>query len=678
MHIPPREDSFLPGENCKRRTFPSGFPICQWSAVWVVAIGGTALKHLARKHAVLAVIVVFLLSLVTLAAPEEGASPAGEQAGEAPAAWNADETQQEGQEAVQPASPEDGVDKPASPDEQAAEAAEDLQQAEEQPAADQQAQDPQAEEQQPSIPVRAVVVRGNRYIPAERILEVIQATQVGQPLRVEDVQADLRSIYELGYFEDVRADAFEVEGGVRVVFEVWENPLLEEVRVESSYVDPQEIRSWLQIKEGEVLNNLQLERDLMTVQERALAQYGLYLRPSRVEMEEGVLHLEFTAAHVAEVRVTGNEKTRDYVILREITLEPGELLTRQDINRSLDRLQRLGFFQDVQVQGFDTADPDQVAVEFRVEERRTGSAAFGAGYSSQDGFLGYVEVSDINFLGRGQRVNAKAEFGQRRTTYDLGFYEPYLFGSTTSFGINLYNRSYDRVFRDRPEDDYQERRTGGDISFGRPLGEYTRGTVRFRVENLEVEPLGEKSTREPSSGSTRSVTVAARTDTTDHWLNPLRGFRSRVSAEMAGHFLGGTFDFTKYEAEYSQFFQVGSNRQTIAVRALGGLSFGEIREAAEEFRVGGTDTVRGYTYGSMIGDRMAVFNAEYRFPISDNVHGVVFADVGTAWMNGEEDPTFKAGYGIGARLDTPIGVLRLDYGIGEEGGRLHFQLGPSF
>src|SRR5690606_3042315 len=125
----------------------------------------------------------------------------------------------------------------------------------------------------------------------------IQATKVGQPLTLEAVQEDLRNIYSVGFFEDVRVEAFDVEGGVRVVFQVVENPLVSEIRITSEEVDPEKVREWVQTREGEVLNHFQLDEDLMQIQAKALEELGLYLRPV-ANVRDGVLHLDVTARRV--------------------------------------------------------------------------------------------------------------------------------------------------------------------------------------------------------------------------------------------------------------------------------------------------------------------------------------------------------------------------------------------
>jgi len=399
----------------------------------------------------------------------------------------------------------------------------------------------------------------------------------------------------------------------------------------------------------------------------------VYLRPAVIDIDEeaGILTVEMRAARVGEIKVQGHEKTRDFVIEREITFKPGDILRRDQVRRTIERINMLGYFNNVSAQFYEMEDPDTLGVLIEVSERKTGLASFGAGYSSQDGFIGYVEVRDDNFLGRGQQANLRWEFGSTRSSYDLGFYEPYLFGTPTSFGFNLYNQTRQLT---AAGEKYSLHQVGGDVTLGRPLGEYTRGFVRYKLENWTRTPEGASAV----SGSTRSVTLSTRTDTTDDRFSPTRGIRTGLSAEFAGGFLGGDTAFTKYEADLSNYIKVGSSGQTLALRAMYGT--GNNLPEHERFRVGGAETVRGYDYGEFLGDRMLVFNAEYRFPITDAVQGVVFADAGRAFKAGDSISLsgLKIGYGVGVRLDTPLGVIRIDYGIGEGGGRTYFSIGPAF
>ena len=244
-----------------------------------------------------------------------------------------------------------------------------------------------------------------------------------------------------------------------------------------------------------------------------------------------------TPVRVGEIIIEGNEKTKDHVIRRELTFETGDILAMEDIRNSLRKLGQLGYFEPIIPDFLVTEDPLVVDILLPVTENKTGRAAFGAGYSSADGLVGYIEVEDGNFFGRGQRASLKWEFGGRLNTYDLGFTEPYLFGTSTSAGFNLYNRR--RIQRDNQTNStYTLRSTGGDITFGRPLGQFTRGFLSLKVDNSSGEP-GEGSSLDAWSNRTRSIIGIVRTDTTDHLLYPTEGFRHNFSVETAGHFLGG-------------------------------------------------------------------------------------------------------------------------------------------
>lgn len=536
---------------------------------------------------------------------------------------------------------------------------------------------------QEQLIVLDVKIVGNEHVSVETIREAMTQTRIGEPLDFDATNDDLMSIYSLGYFYDVVPHLEEVPGarnGVRLVIEVFEFPVIQSLSITSEGVPADVIRGWMTTQEGRILNVRDFENDMWTVQERAVEEYDVYLRPSFVDLDEaaGAVVLEFQAARVGEITIEGYEKTQEHVIRRELTFAEGDILDREQVRRTLQRLTMLGYFQSVDAEFFETADPDALGVRFIVEERKTGMASFGAGYSTQDGFIGYIEVADENFLGRGQRANLRWEFGKTRNTYDLGFFEPYFLGSTTSLGFNLYNRTQEytrKVGSDQISERHHE--AGGDVTIGRPLGEYTRGFVRYRLTNWN-EAIDGVQTRD---GSTSSIMLSTRTDTTDHPFWPTNGFRNRLSVEQAGGFLGGTTQFTKYEADYSTYFKIGKrDRQALALRAMYGQVVGEDVPSREQFRVGGGETLRGYNFGEFAGDRMLVLNTEFRFPIVDAVEGVVFADFGRAFTAGEPIrlDDLKAGYGVGVRLDTPLGILRIDYGIGEDGGRTYFSFGPTF
>ncbi|MGI6544227.1 MAG: BamA/OMP85 family outer membrane protein [Limnochordia bacterium] len=531
---------------------------------------------------------------------------------------------------------------------------------------------------QPELMVRAIAVEGLVHVPDQVVMSVVSHTIVGEPFDSDKVRDDLGAIMELGYFSDVEAKLYAEGDGVKVVFIPVENEVVRRIVIETDVLEPAILRGYFSQKDNEILNHNQLSADLVALQDSVIDDHGYVVRPADVNLVDGELQIKIAAAKVAEIVIEGNTKTKDIVIRREFSVKPGDDLNMHRLSRDLQRIWQLGYFDDIVPEFYQAEEPDAIKIVVGVTERKTGAAIFGAGYSSLDGLLGYVEYSDENFLGRGEALKSRIEFGQRKLSYDFSFYEPYLMGSRTSFGINIYNRYFDRTEAlETGDEDYKEHRRGGDLSIGRPLGDYTRGQITLKLENTSIVPE-EEGTIPQEETHTRSLIFTTDTDTTDYPFYPLSGMRANFSVEVASKWLGGDTQFVKYRASTSRYFKVGRADQVLAFRLAGGIGEGALPNH-ERFAIGGGETVRGYKPGEMQGDRMFYLNGEYRFKLTKALQAALFVDVGQAWNKDDGFPdSVKIGYGAGLRLDTPLGIMRLDYGIGEQGGRFTFGIGPSF
>jgi outer membrane protein insertion porin family len=243
---------------------------------------------------------------------------------------------------------------------------------------------------------------------------------------------------------------------------------------------------------------------------------------------------------------------------------------------------------------------------------------------------------------------------------------------------------------------YDERRNGGNLTLGRPLSDSTQVFLGIRADDISITDLSPEEEELLKGGEpdlpaafqprdVRSLTLAAVNDTRSDVYNPRRGFYQRFQAEFAGVF--GGVDFNKYVSDSRRFFPAG-RKNTVAVRVLAGAVTGEA-PYLERFLIGGSESLRGFRTDRFVGTRMAILNTEYRFPVSENLLGVVFADVGDAWggtvssdggIEGlvHEEFTAHFGYGVGVRVNTPIGPLRLDLGFSEEGTETHFGVRHMF
>lgn len=561
---------------------------------------------------------------------------------------------------------------------------------------------------QPSTPeaeVRAVVVSGNDHVDAVTILDAIDRTQPGKPLRREDVQADMQAVLDLGYFKSVSVDIQSLStagnaGGpqlVRVIFKVVENPVLRRVVVKPSeelapllarqQASPEALAGLLALPVGQVAHGPTITGRVQELPSKVWQRYGVLVVPGGLRLnDDGTLEVALSPVKVAEIELEGNQKTKDHVISRELTVKPGQVLVRSDLERSLRRVLMLGLFEEVNADLREVPDrADEVAVVVRVKERRTGNVQLGVTWTGGEGLAGFVEVSDGNFLGRAQQMGVTLSHGPDAQRYHLNFTEPYLDSRGTSLGVKLGWQSV----KTQPlggGDPYWDRRYGGELTLGRPLSEYTRGFLTFANWRTDAPLVGKPGqSLDVQTGTMRSVGLSTVTDTSDHPYNPSTGQRLRLSAELAG--LGGDFHFIKAESTYSHYIPVKlrNSRHVLAGR----LNVGKLVPTGDEpapdqelFRLGGPESLRGYEPSAFIGDTMLVSNVEYRFPIVKPVSGVIFVDAGRTWKEGESVDLrqLKWDVGFGVRIDIgALGMIRLDYGMTKEApGRFNFSIGQQF
>lgn len=548
---------------------------------------------------------------------------------------------------------------------------------------------------QDSTLVRSIEVQGNRFVDTETIKASILKTKINQPLVEQHILDDLRAIYDLGYFQDATANFEPAVAGVQVIFNVVENPVVQEINFSGmSQVPFTQYTKQMKTQPGYILNVHDLWEDLYGLREWIATEYGYFARVADLTADtDGRIDVELAQTVLKDVIIEGNEKTRDFVIERELSFAPGDPVNLQRIDQSLRKILMLGYFDEISRDFSEEDDPDETVLTINLNERKTGSATFGVSFSTADRLVGFVEAADDNFLGKGQRVNATIRFGKKLQEYELGFYEPYIDKSGTSLGLNLYRRSRPvnaTSLADDTPTEVKKTTNGGDLTLGRPFAEFTRGRLTFKIENnaheLPEAPIKEQDTFKDYNN--RTIGFGVNTNTTDHPFDPTEGFKNDAYLELGTKLLGGDLQYAKLRLEHSRYFEVRDGGFVLAVRGLGGrLLGGDL--GREKFKIGGADTLRGYSYGgndgSLEGDHMLVMNAEFRFPIVEKVTGVVFTDWGTAWDQGESMGLTELAnsYGLGVRLDTPIGLLRLDYGWGknaedERKGQFYFGIGQMF
>lgn len=436
------------------------------------------------------------------------------------------------------------------------------------------------------------------------------------------------------------------------------------------------------------------------------------LDPSTGKVDIAYAIVENQIAYVDRIEIRGNIKTQDKVIRREMRINPGERFDGDKLKRSKERLYNLGFFEEVNYDTEPGTEPDQRNLVVDVKEAKTGSFSFGGGYSSIDQFVGFVEVEQKNFdwrnwktfTGAGQDLKLRAEMGSVRQNLELSFTEPWMFNHPVSFGFDVYKRTHDK------EADvgygYVEKRTGGDLRLGKEFNEYLRGGLTYRLEEVDISDVESTATqdlkREEGKNLISSMEFALTRDTTDNVFNPTRGLILSGSYEIAGGPFGGDKDFNKFFGLVSKYIPLFA-KSVLLLEARAGIAqpFGDESKVPiyERFYAGGANTIRGYeersvgpvdlvTSDPLGGEALFVANIEVTVPLVEFIKGAVFIDMGNVWSEASDFGRggFKTGIGFGVRVKTPIGPLKLDYGIplnkqpGKEDkeGRFHFSMSHGF
>jgi outer membrane protein insertion porin family len=614
---------------------------------------------------------------------------------------------------------------------------------------------PNAEEAR--VLVSEVVVRpetGQLTPELENEVYRVIRTQPGRTTTRSQLQEDINAIFGTGFFANVQAVPEDTPLGVRVSFVVQPNPVLTKVEIQAnpgsdvpSVLAPSTVDEVFRAQYGQVLNLREFQAGIRQLTEKYQEQ-GYVLANvigSPQISETGVVTLQVAEGVVENIKVrfrdregretdeTGEPirgRTQDYIITRELKLQPGEVFNRDIVQRDLQRVFGLGLFEDVNISLDPGTDPTQVDVVVNVAERSTGSIAAGAGFSSASGLFGTVSYQQQNLAGRNQNLGAEIQLGQRELLFDLRFTDPWIAGDPyrTSYTANLFRRSsislifdgQDENIRTVQEDGTEGDRPrilrlGGGINFNRPLTpdphqrsewtasaglQYQRVSARDADGNIrrdgavfqegvagEPIPLTFSETGEDDLFL---LQLGAQRDLRNNPLQPTRGSFLRVGVDQSVPLGLGNINLTRLRGNFSQYLPVNFTNfapgpQTLAFNLQGGTILGDL-PPYEAFTLGGSNSVRGYEEGALTSGRSYVqASVEYRFPVFSVVSGALFFDIGsdlgstTRAANALNKNGSGYGYGLGVRVQSPLGPIRIDYGINDDGNsRINFGIGERF
>lgn len=417
---------------------------------------------------------------------------------------------------------------------------------------------------------------------------------------------------------------------------------------------------------------------------------------------------EGAKSYVNKINIGGNIKTKDKVIRRELAVAPGDDYNTILIDVSRKRLEGLLYFSEVSILPADSEQEGFKDLNIQVAETSTGSVNIGAGFSSIDNLVGFLDLEQTNFdikalpnfTGAGQKFKMALKLGSERRDFQVSLVEPWFLDRRLSLGTDLFYQ--DRFFL---SDDYDQRNAGGDIFLRKPLGEHAFVRLEYKLQEVEVSDIeadaSEAIRAEEGKFLQSQVGIRLVHDTRDSFTLPREGHKLEAGVELSGEFLGGDVDVLGISLGAAQYFSLpGDTILSLEgrVKVTDGLGSEDRAPIFERNFLGGGNNLRGFDYRDvgpkdetgepLGGGTSAYITMEYSVPVVEWLRAAVFYDAGFVNTDSFDYSTsdYNSNYGVGVRLFVPkIGMIRLDYGIpmesdefNDNSGKFNFNMGYRF
>ena len=578
-------------------------------------------------------------------------------------------------------------------------------------------------EEGPRAHVGGLRFTGNDHVPAEELERVFDLPSALNPLdwfkkkrydreEIAEARLGVRDIYLDHGFLDVEVSPARVErdeeGNYVIAIDVTEGIKYRfgKVAVEGVTLFPApEIHRHVTVLTGDTAARSEVGRTIQLIQDYygSRGYLGSSVTPRLTpDLLRGSVDVHFQVREGALTRVRniiirGNTRTRDKVIRRELLVEPGDVYDAVRVRRSERIVQNLGFFSTVRSHTKPTALDDQRDLQFEVEEKRTGNVMLGAGFSSVDNLIGFLELTQGNFdltgwpyfTGGGQKLKLRAQFGSTRSDYQLSFTEPWFLDRKLSLGTDIFRNevSYD---------DYDVKRTGFSVGVGKALPFGNRLDTRYRLERAEIRDVADTNEyfyvdnpEEPyvfdSEEDTikSSIRLSLTHDSRNNPFVPTRGTRITTFGSLAGGPLGFDTDIYALGIRAKQYLPLWfGHTVSLFGRAEIVENYGDTDEVplADRLFIGGGRTIRGFEYrdvGPKVfridnglvdtravgGESLAMASVEYTAPVIQGIRWALFYDMGNVWREAYDFDfgSYASAWGTGVRLDMPGFPIRIDY-----------------
>lgn len=546
--------------------------------------------------------------------------------------------------------------------------------------------------------------------------------------QLDEDKASLRTVYQNRGFADVAITDVAVQpldngkGGVEIVITIQEGI---QYRVNSITLDgvnivpKEQVLGILKMREGSLFTPKGMADDLNGI--RSFYGQRGYIDanplPQVTPAGQGAVDLAYkidegVQSYVNLVNIQGNSRTKDKVIRRELAVKPGEVYDSTLVDVSKKRLENLNYFSNVTLTPSDTVVPGRKDLNVIVEEKRTGSFNFGAGFSTIDSLIGFAELQQTNFdlfdwphfVGGGQRFRIRLQYGLQRQDYTISWTEPWFLGYKLALGVEGYYHEANFL-----SSVYNQSNLGSAVNLRKPITTFLATEAEYRIEQIKIFDVNDGSSGQfiqDSAGTyTRSsVSGNALWDSRDDLFLTRKGEYVKLSGVVAGGFLGGTVQDYGITLEASKYFSLPWDTiltlkgQVAVTDTWGGATNDNLGVPIfDRLYLGGANNMRGFAYrevgpkddhGNPIGgNSLAYGTVEWSFPIIPRIRGSLFSDWGFVNSNAYDfsGSSLNADIGLGVRVELPIGPIRVDWGYpiiydswNKTNGQFNFNVGYQF
>ena len=603
----------------------------------------------------------------------------------------------------------------------------------------------------PKMIINKITFTGNDSILPKDLTKVMKTktanllsflTKAGRltPSQMDEDKDAIRTLYQNRGFADMRVTDVQTQPlpngkGTDLVISIAEGPQyrVNKLSLEgASIVAPDELERYLKMKTGSLYTPEGMGADLKKLRDfyGSRGYVDMVAQPQITPAGEGQVDLAYridegVQSYVNLINVQGNTKTKDKVIRRELAVQPGGVFDTTLVDVSKTRLMNLNYFSKVDMAPQDTLVPGRKDLDVIVEEKKTGSFNFGAGFSSIDSLVGFAELQQSNFdlfnwpyfTGAGQRFRIRAQYGLQRQDFTMSLTEPWFMGYKVSVGGEFYYHAATFL-----SSVYSQSNLGGALQARKAINPFTALRGEYRLENVRIYNLtgnyGQAiSDAGASSPFTKSaVLLGLDFDNRDSLFLTHKGQSVSLSGVVAGGGLGGSVQDYGLNLEAKKYFSLPWDMILLTKGSLGFMNpwgsgtKGTLNNAPpifDELYLGGANDMRGFAfrevgpkdqYGNPVGGNTSVYGTgELTFPIIPRLRGAFFSDWGfvnaNSWDISPQTVTsginssggLNGDVGIGARIELPIGPIRVDWGYpvmhdqwNKSNGQFNFNVGYTF